>query len=81
MLRYIRASGGEPPGEEHVVATDDVGGLAAAALESLTRLVAEFDDDATPYAALRRAGFDYRFDDYAGLARVAEWSGQADEEG
>lgn len=80
-LRYIRASGGEPPGEEHLVAADDVGLLAAAALDNLARLVAEFDDEATPYTALRRAGFDYRFDDYAGLARVAEWSGQGGEEG
>lgn len=80
-LRYIRASGGEPPGEEHTVAAENVGGLAAAALDNLARLVAEFDDETTPYAALRRAGFEYRFDDYAGLARVAEWSGQASEEG
>lgn len=79
-LRYIRASGGEPPGEEHTIAADDVAGLADAALDNLARLIAEFDDERTPYAALRRAGFDYRFDDYAGLARVAEWSGQVGED-
>lgn len=79
-LRYIRATGAEPPGEEHDVGVGDVEALAAEALASLRRLVAAFDHETTPYRALRRAGFDYRFDDYAGLARVAEWSGQVSEE-
>jgi ATP-dependent helicase/nuclease subunit B len=73
-LRYIRASGGEPPGDEHDVRTDDVAALAAKALEGLARHVARFDDPATPYRPLRRARFAYDYDDYAHLARVAEWS-------
>ena len=80
-LRYIRASGAEPPGEERIVKVDSVAELAADALANLERLVALFDDRATPYTALRRAGFDYRFDEFAGLARVAEWAGQVNEEG
>ncbi len=36
-LRYIRASGGEPPGEERLVAADDIGALADAAIERLGR--------------------------------------------
>ena len=36
--------------------------------------------EATPYRALRRARFTYRYDDYAHLARVAEWSAETDEE-
>ena len=50
-LRYIRASGGEPPGEERTVKAGDVAALADTALERLARLVAVFDDKATPYKA------------------------------
>ena len=73
-LRYIRASGGEPPGDERDVKIDDLAKLAAAALDGLKRHVARFDDPATPYRPLRRARFSYDYDDYAHLARVAEWS-------
>jgi ATP-dependent helicase/nuclease subunit B len=80
-LHYIRATGGEPSGEERTVKTDDVAGLADAALQQLTRLIAVYDDPATPYKALRRARFNYDYDDYAHLARVAEWAvgGEEDE--
>lgn len=73
-LRYIRASGGEPPGEERIVRTVDPMALGAAQLVRLTAMIARFDDPATPYAALRRARFTYDFDDFAHLARVGEWS-------
>ncbi len=73
-LRYIRASGGEPPGDEHDVRTADVAKLAQSALEGLSRHIARFDDPATPYRPLRRARFSYDYDVYAHLARVAEWS-------
>jgi ATP-dependent helicase/nuclease subunit B len=43
-------------------------------------LIAAFDRDATPYKAIRRARFQYKYDDYAHLARVAEWSAETDEE-
>ncbi|AHB49728.1 double-strand break repair protein AddB [Hyphomicrobium nitrativorans NL23] len=76
-LRYIRASGGEPPGEERDIKADDVAALAAQALDGLKRHVARFDDPATPYRPLRRSGFNYDYDDYAHLARVAEWSSGA----
>lgn len=79
-LRYIRASGGEPPGEERTMAAGGVADLAQTAREGLERLVAQFDDPATPYRAVRRPGFRYDFDDYAQLARVAEWSAHVDEE-
>lgn len=82
-LRYIRASGGEPPGEQRDVGAPDMAALAAAALDGLTRHVARFDDQGTPYRPLRRPGFGYDYDDYAHLARVAEWSSgaTAEEEG
>jgi ATP-dependent helicase/nuclease subunit B len=43
----------------------------------LKRHVARFDDERTPYRPLRRARFGYDFDEYAHLARVAEWSSGA----
>ena len=76
-LRYIRASGGEPPGEQRDIGADDIAALARQALDGLKRHVARFDDAATPYRPLRRAGFSYDYDDYAHLARVAEWSSGA----
>jgi ATP-dependent helicase/nuclease subunit B len=79
-LRYIRATGAEPAGEERVVNAGDVGSLAADALQGLARLVARFDDASTPYQAVRRARFKYDYDSYAHLARVAEWSGARGEE-
>ena len=82
-LRYIAATGGEPPGAEQVVKCDDVTALAAQTLAGLGRLIAKFDDPLTPYAALRRPGFAaiYRYDDYAHLGRVAEWSLLAETDG
>lgn len=80
-LRYIRASGGEPAGVETFVTTSYAGQLAAEAIEGLNRHIAHFDDEGTPYTVTRRAAFRYDFDDYAHLARVAEWSAHGDEEG
>jgi ATP-dependent helicase/nuclease subunit B len=79
-LRYIRTSGGEPPGEERDVKTGDIAALADMAGERLARLVAQYDDAATPYRALRRARFSYGYDDFAHLARVAEWSVPTEED-
>lgn len=73
-LRYIRASGAEPPGEERTIKSSDVTALANEAVQGLQRFVAAFDDEQTPYKALRRSRFNYDYDDYAHLARVAEWS-------
>ncbi|MBO0741830.1 MAG: PD-(D/E)XK nuclease family protein, partial [Hyphomicrobiaceae bacterium] len=78
-LRYISASGGEPPGQECPLEAD-AAQLAREALDGLARLIAAFDEEHTPYRALRRARFNYRFDDYAQLARVPEWSGESVEE-
>jgi ATP-dependent helicase/nuclease subunit B len=73
-LRYISASGGEPPGRTVDVAIDDVAAKAAEIARELEALIARFDNPATPYRAIRRPKFDYRYDAYAHLARVAEWS-------
>jgi len=75
-LRFISASGGIPPGEETAVLTKkDIKETAESVLGQLKDLTAAYDDPATPYPSFRRQKFDYRFDDYAHLARVAEWSG------
>ena len=79
-LRYIRASGAEPPGEERTIKCDDVAALAAEARAGLEQLIAAFDRVETPYRAIRRPGYRYDFDAYAHLARVAEWSAHVDEE-
>jgi ATP-dependent helicase/nuclease subunit B len=81
-LRYISASGGEPPGAEAIIHVDDVAAHAADALDALKALVARFDDASTPYRAMRRARFRYDYDAFAQLARVAEWaSADAEAEG
>ena len=47
-------------------------------IADLARLVAAYDDEARAYTAIRRARFNYDYDDFAHLARVAEWSGGDD---
>jgi ATP-dependent helicase/nuclease subunit B len=79
MLRYISTAGGEPPGHE-VVLDGDPAAMARKAYDGLQRLIAEFDQPATPYRALRRAKFKYDYDPYTHLARVAEWSDEDEEE-
>ncbi|MEZ5910755.1 MAG: double-strand break repair protein AddB [Hyphomicrobiaceae bacterium] len=79
-LRYIAAKGGEPPGAALEI-DGDPKALAEDALKAFTTLVTLFDDEATAYKAVRRPGFDYTFDDFAHLARVAEWSSGDDGEG
>jgi ATP-dependent helicase/nuclease subunit B len=80
-LRFIRASGGEPPGEERNVKTDDVAALAKTTLDGLNAHIENFDKLETPYTVTRRAAFSYDYDDFAHLARVAEWSAHHDGEG
>ena len=80
LLRYISTAGGEPPGQDVPLKVDDVAALARTAHDGLTRLIAEFDREATPYRAVRRARFKYDYDAYAHLARVAEWSVDTAEE-
>ncbi len=79
-LAYISAKGGEPAGLERPL-KQAAAALANGARDGLFALIERFDLEATPYAALRRAAFtdSYRYDDYAHLARVAEWAGTQDE--
>jgi ATP-dependent helicase/nuclease subunit B len=73
-LRYILASGGEPPGRDFAIKAQSLEQLSADALRNLKNLVALFDLETTAYKALRRPNFDYRYDSYSHLARVKEWS-------
>lgn len=79
-LRYIRATGSEPPGEECLITPKDgpISEVADNALAQLQALIARFDNPATPYKALRRKRFDYTYDDYAHLARIGEWAGDVE---
>ncbi len=79
-LSYISASGKNDAGTQTSVAKQDSPVLAEAMLEKFKDLVAKFDNPKTPYTAKRRRNFDYRFDDYAHLARVSEWSSGGDGE-
>jgi len=79
-LEFWRLTGGEPPGEAKAV-KGDPGDLANRALDGLHRLVALFDDVATPYAALPRPDRTPRYNDYLHLARVKEWSAGGSGEG
>ena len=77
-LSYWRMSGGEPAGAVKTVG--DVDTLAAAARAGLERLIAVFDDPATPYVSRPRPEAALRTSDYDHLARLAEWSEAASEE-
>jgi ATP-dependent helicase/nuclease subunit B len=72
-LAFWRLSGGREPGSIHDAA-DDPDAIADAALAGLERLVARFDDPATPYEARPRPDRAPKYSDYEHLARVREWS-------
>jgi ATP-dependent helicase/nuclease subunit B len=73
-LTFWRLSGGSPPGEILAAGKADPEVLAAEALAGLQRLVAEFDNPSTPYLCQPRPDLAPRFNDYAHLSRLAEWS-------
>jgi ATP-dependent helicase/nuclease subunit B len=72
-LDYWRLTGGEPAGKmrSHV---DGIENLVDAAETGLLRLIEAFDQPETPYRAIPDPGLPLRFDDYAHLARIKEWS-------
>ncbi len=77
-LAFWHLSGGETPGRERPLNADPAA-LAADALAGLQRLVTAFDDPATAYAAVPDPARASPFNDYAHLARIAEWSGPTGE--
>ena len=81
-LSYIEAKGAEPPGKTTTLDGQAVETAIEAAERDLLALIDAFDEESTPYKALRRKDFKghYQYDEYAHLARVDEW-GQQDQDG
>jgi len=73
-LAFWQLSGGDPPGVVKPIPGDTIAPLAAAAREGAAQLFDVFDDPETPYLAVPRPAQAPRFNDYAHLARLAEWS-------
>ena len=71
-LAYWHLSGGDPAGRIAAVKADPET-LAADALAGLETLIDTFDDPETPYLSMPRRGWVSPWNDYAHLARVAEW--------
>ncbi|MGB8274261.1 MAG: double-strand break repair protein AddB [Alphaproteobacteria bacterium] len=72
-LAFVKLTGREPPGAE-VPVKGDIAAMADLALRGLTRLIASFDEEQTPYRSRLRPKFLARAADYDHLARVKEWS-------
>ncbi|GAB5468582.1 MAG: double-strand break repair protein AddB [Rhodospirillales bacterium] len=82
-LELWRLAGGSEPGKTLALTggrRPDAETQAEAAKTGLERLIAAFDREETPYLAQPRPGAAPRFDDYAHLARAAEWGGGLEEE-
>ncbi len=77
---YIVATGGEPPGEIVTLKVPCGEAIEAARAGTLKQIV-RFDSEATPYAYETRAIFREKAenDPFAHLARVREWSAEADD--
>ena len=77
-LCFWHLDGGDPAGEIEPAAEDPMA-AADAALAGLNRLIARFDDPATPYLAQPRPGRAPRFSAYGHLARIQEWGTESGE--
>ena len=78
-LAHMRLQGGIQIGS-YMPVTADPAELAAKAMAGLKRLVAAYDNPATPYLSRLIVKFQNRPGDYDHLARVAEWSAAGAEE-
>jgi ATP-dependent helicase/nuclease subunit B len=76
-LEHWRLSGGDPAGEVKPIA--DAQARIDAAAAGLADLIATFDDPATPYQARPHPAHGLRFNDYAHLARIKEWTAEESE--
>ena len=79
-LAYWRLTGGPTPGEAKALKRPP-GELAAEARAGVARLIARFDDPATPYHALPRPDFAPRYSETDHLARRQEWGSAEAETG
>ena len=78
-LGYWRLTGGDPPGETVWLEGDPMKD-AAEARAGLEQLIAAFDNEDTPYLAVPDPAVAPRWNDYAHLERLAEWSNRSDGE-
>ena len=77
-LTFWHLTGGDPAGK--AVPLKDPGALAEDALAGLGAVIACFDNETTPYMARPRLSAAPRYNDYAHLERIAEWSVAAGED-
>lgn len=80
-IAWWRLSGGATPGDIVTPRKTPAAELAEQAWRGLERLVWAFDDPDAAYLCRPRPDWAPRFDDYAHLARVAEWSAAEGEDG
>lgn len=80
-LGYWKLTGGLQEGDEIAIEDDDVAAAIAQAKAGLLALIEAYRDPSTPYLSLPDPERVPRFQDYAHLARVQEWSVADDAEG
>jgi ATP-dependent helicase/nuclease subunit B len=76
-IEYWQLTGGHPPGRRQTVAREPER-LIETARAGLAHLIASFDRPETPYLARPRPAAATRYNDYAHLARIKEWSAADD---
>ncbi len=74
-LRYLKLTGGDPPGEE-LRAHDDPAAAIENIRDDLTRLIASYDDPSRDYRAQPNPEIAPRYSDYHHLARLPKGSGR-----
>lgn len=76
-LVYVSLKGGSPAGEESIIKFKEGGDTddhADRALSRLTGVIAQFENEETPYRSLVHPMWKASYGDYDHLARVKEWS-------
>lgn len=73
-MAYWQLGGARGSGKEILFSGKEIAGLVAAARTGLLRLVQDYADPRKAYLATPRPGYALKYDDYAHLARVSEWS-------
>jgi len=76
-LLYLQLSGGALPGKRVLLKDTEI--LVAEAEAGLQRLIAAFDNPATPYLSEPRPEMAPTYSDYRHLARVQEWTDMREE--
>jgi ATP-dependent helicase/nuclease subunit B len=74
-LRYLKLTGGDPPGEA-LRAHDDPASAIEDIRDDLARLIASYDDPSQPYKPQPDPEIAPRYSDYDHLARLAKGSGR-----